>query len=70
MKDKIYDGAQLHGVYKPQKDQFVEPSTIDLGNTPEDVVTNEVSPIITKLNDILNKYNVYIWTTMGYHSTE
>ena len=66
MENKEFTGAMLHGCYKPNADVLAEVGTIDLGNTPEDIVKNEVLPLIKQLADILKEHNVFVWLTYGY----
>ena len=66
MENKEFTGAMLHGCYKPNVDVLAEVGTIDLGNTPEDVVRNKVLPLIVQLAGILKEHNVFVWLTYGY----
>lgn len=63
---KQYTGSQLHGCLKTNVNETKECSSLDLGMIPEDVMNQEINPLLTKLNEVLNKHNVYIWATMGY----
>lgn len=69
---RVYDGAMLHGVNK----QNVAPGelgqvvSLDLGNVPEDVVEYKIAPLIEQLADILSKYKIYPWLTMGHHEED
>lgn len=62
---KEYKGAMLHGCMKADPDN-VERSSLDLGMIPEEVMKQTVNPLIQQLNVVLNPYDVYMWTTMGY----
>ncbi len=45
-------------------------TSIDLGaSIPEECMMNEVAPILHKLNQVVNKYDVYIWSTTGHRYT-
>lgn len=67
---KIYDGSMLHGRLKGSSNTLTEFGTLDLGLIPEDVFANDVIPLIKQLNSVLNKYNVYVWGSSGYHEDE
>lgn len=66
---KIYDGAMLHGVNKQNvaPGELGEVASLDLGKIPEKVVNEKIEPLIKQLADVLAKYKVYPWLTMGYH---
>lgn len=64
---KTYLGSDLHGCTKTNTNETKERFSLDLGMIPEDVMNNEVSPLLTKLNEVLNKHNVYIWSSMSHY---
>lgn len=66
---KIYDGAMLHATNKQKvaPGELGEVVSLDLGNIPEEVINEKVSPLIGQLADILNEYKVYPWLTIGWH---
>lgn len=66
---RIYDGAMLHAVNKQKcaPGELGEVVSLDLGDIPEEVINEKVSPLIIQLTDILSKYKVYPWLTIGWH---
>lgn len=59
----------LHGVnrQKVTPGELGQVVSLDLGDVPENVINTEVSPLIKQLADILNKYKVYPWLSIGWH---
>lgn len=66
---RIYDGAMLHATNKQKvaPGELGEVVSLDLGDIPEEVINEKVSPIIKQLADVLSEYKVYPWLSMGYH---
>lgn len=66
---RVYDCSILHGVNK----QYIIPgergkvASLDLGNIPEEVVTEKINPLIIQLAEVLEKYKIYVWVTTGWH---
>ena len=63
---KEYTGAMLHGCLKTDPNKLAEVSSLDLGMIPEEVVNDQISPLIKQLGDVLEQYKVYLWISMGY----
>ncbi len=66
---KVYDGAMLHGTNKQKitPEELGEVVSLDLGAIPEEVINEEISPMVKELSDVLAKYQVYLWLSIGHH---
>lgn len=64
-KDKKYVGACLHGCYRQDPNIPADYGTINLKDVPEEVVDQQVCPIIEQLEEILSQYNSHVWITKG-----